>query len=448
TGVADAIATDGTPARAWPRAWDPAQAIDVSGVGGVTKEQEARATTLIQGTLADLPQFADPNAAIFAGYASIGDAATGTEHFIKSSLIQDDDMLNPKAPESLVYDVAGDKRTLAGAMYITSSRPLDDPSLTSYAGPLMTWHEHNNLCWGLGADGAPKVVGITDADGNCARGVKAGGDTPMVHVWIVARQCGVFSALEGIGAGNTAVPVDQRTDTCTAVHDHGVATTSGSTTAGTSAATPATPSAVPSLAYDPAKPIDLSGVAGVTSAQQAAAENLVAVNVVRLPQWADYRTAEAAGYHSIGDAGTGFEHFIKWDTINDDVQLDPDHPESLVYTPQPDGSKRLVSAMYMLPDTVALTAAPDIGGALMQWHIHDNLCFTTDPVAPQVAGITAADGSCRGGLQTFPPSPMIHVWIVPNACGPFAALEGIGAGQVAAGETAHCDHVHGDGLLG
>jgi hypothetical protein len=38
---------------------------------------------------------------------------------------------------------------------------------------------------------------------------------------------------------------------------------------------------------------------------------------------------------------------------------------------------------------------------------------------------------------------MIHVWIVPRPCGPFAALEGIGGGQVAAGQTVACDHVHG-----
>ena len=40
-------------------------------------------------------------------------------------------------------------------------------------------------------------------------------------------------------------------------------------------------------------------------------------------------------------------------------------------------------------------------------------------------------------------SPMIHVWITPTPCGPFAALEGIGGGQVPEGEDVLCDHVHG-----
>ena len=38
---------------------------------------------------------------------------------------------------------------------------------------------------------------------------------------------------------------------------------------------------------------------------------------------------------------------------------------------------------------------------------------------------------------------MIHVWITPHECGPFAALEGVGGGQVTEGEERSCDHAHG-----
>ena len=44
------------------------------------------------------------------------------------SLIEDDAFLDATQPESLVYTVNGDSRTLAGAMYIASARPTDDPS--------------------------------------------------------------------------------------------------------------------------------------------------------------------------------------------------------------------------------------------------------------------------------------------------------------------------------
>src|SRR5690606_24824732 len=135
------------------------------------------------------------------------------------------------------------------------------------------------------------------------------------------------------------------------------------------------------------------------------AENLVADVVRNLPQWADYRVAEEAGFHSIGDGGTGHEHFIQWDWIDDDIALDPDFPESLVYEPQPDGSRKLVSAMFMLPNGTPLDEVPDWGGALMQWHVHGDLCFTADPVAPQVAGTKPIGEPCRPPLTDLGTAP-------------------------------------------
>jgi hypothetical protein len=38
---------------------------------------------------------------------------------------------------------------------------------------------------------------------------------------------------------------------------------------------------------------------------------------------------------------------------------------------------------------------------------------------------------------------MVHVWVEPQACGPFAALEGVAGGRIADGQTRLCDHAHG-----
>ncbi|MGI9052681.1 MAG: hypothetical protein ACR2HQ_08545, partial [Ilumatobacteraceae bacterium] len=428
--VAEPVAEPAT--VAWPRPWDPQQSIDFSGVEGVTPEQEARAEALAASTLEKLPQFADVATIPALGFQSIGDAATGVEHYINIAYIQDESFLDPTKPESLVYAVDGDKRTLVSAMFMARKTAVDDPALLDYGGPLMTWHNHENLCWALDEAGKPKVVGVTDAAGNCAAGsVNAGGDNPMVHVWIAPHECGPFAALEGHGAGQAGA--GERTDQCT----DGASAAEG-TDHGEHEAAAANP-----VPYDPTKPIDLSGVDGVTPEQQAFAENIVAVNVVQLPQWSDPAVAEAAGFRSIGDAGTGHEHYINWAWIDDDVWLDPDAPESLVFEPQPDGSKKLVSAMYMLPTTMALKDVPDYGGQLMQWHIHDDLCFTDDPVAPQVGGLRPANGACGAPLVVRAQAPMIHVWIAPNKCGPFAALEGVGAGTVQTGEERWCDQAHG-----
>lgn len=196
--------------------------------------------------------------------------------------------------------------------------------------------------------------------------------------------------------------------------------------------------------FDPAQPVDLSGYPGVSAEQQARAEDLLQRSLDALPHWADPATAVAEGYASIGDGLTGFEHFLKWASINDETYLDPTAPESLVYRVE-GGQKTLSAAMFILPDSFTLENVPDVGGPLTQFHIHNNLCFSDFP-EPRVIGLRAPNGTCSVG-QAFNPNVMMHVWITAHPCGPFAALEGVGAGQILEGEERACDHVHGSGTF-
>lgn len=196
---------------------------------------------------------------------------------------------------------------------------------------------------------------------------------------------------------------------------------------------------VPPTPFVPGQPINLGGVPGVTPAQQAQAENLLASTLYFLPRFADYRVAEAEGWFSIGDGISGFEHFIKPSTFDDGKILDPTAPESLVYRVQ-GGKRTLSAAMYMLQPGTTLADVPKIGGKLMQWHIHDNLCFSPQG---RVSGLRTAGGPCPAGQVKGGETPMIHVWVTSHPCGPFSALEGIGAGSIAPGETRLCDHAHG-----
>jgi hypothetical protein len=205
-------------ASGWPRPYDPASPIDFSGIGGVTSEQAARATTLIQSSQRDLPKYATTSAAMADGYLSIGDGATGFEHFIKYSLLNDGRVLDTKAPESLVYEVKGGTKTLVSAMFIANpGTPLTDTTLVNYAGGLMQWHVHSNLCW-ITVNGVPKVVGVTNAAGACAIGTLQPTGAPMVHVWIAPHACGPFAALEGNGAGVADASDSERVDRCNRDH--------------------------------------------------------------------------------------------------------------------------------------------------------------------------------------------------------------------------------------
>ncbi len=219
------------------------------------------------------------------------------------------------------------------------------------------------------------------------------------------------------------------------------APTVGNTTPATSVAAP-TPTTV--KPFDPTQTIDLSGTPGETPAQQHAAEQLVRDTLKYLPRYGSQQAAYAAGYRSIGDALTGDEHYVNWSYVNDGHILDARYPESLVYE-FPNGAPKLVAAMYMLPDGSRFTDIPALyDGPLTQWHQHINLCFgnTSDPLQKVVVGTTNGDGLCPAGETRGGTQPMIHVWIVANPCGPFAALNGIGAGQVPDGQTRNCDTAH------
>jgi uncharacterized membrane protein len=426
----------------WPRPYDPTVGIDISGVPGVSVDQELRARDLIEQSLKLLPQWADTKTAIAGGWNSIGDASTGFEHYINRRLIEDNKFLDPSAPESLVYQVDGNKRTLVSAMFIAKSGvAIDDPMLLDFAGNLMQWHIHDNLCWKL-KNGTSVIAGITDAAGNCPAGsVRAGAGNAMVHVWIAPHPCGPFAALEGNGAGRADVSDAERVDMCNVPHDHPASSGSTNTIAVT------TTTVAPSYNDTGATRISLAGFPGVSAEQQARAEELIYQTRTILPKFATPEIALEYGFTSIQDASTGVEHYINWPWINDEHELNPNYPESLVFAVGPGGTRTLVSAMYMVGDEYTLETVPDVGGSLTQWHIHNNLCFSQDPTISgitRVVGVTSEDGPCSFGVK-LRANPMLHVWLTPQACGPFAALEGIGAGQIKPGEERLCDEVHSHG---
>ncbi|HET6949573.1 MAG TPA: hypothetical protein VFI47_04310 [Acidimicrobiales bacterium] len=196
--------------------------------------------------------------------------------------------------------------------------------------------------------------------------------------------------------------------------------------------------------YDATLPVDLSGVEGVSAAEQKEAEDLLTETLQILPgKFSDPAKLPAMGWYPIGDAVTGFEHFINWPLIDDGITLDPDKPESIVYEVLPDGTRKLVAAMFIEPRDVTLENAPDFGGDLIQWHSHTNLCYGGEPNKLMIRAVVEYPAPCPGDTFRDHLSPMIHVWVTPHECGPFAALEGEGGGVIAPGEEKACDHAHG-----
>jgi hypothetical protein len=201
---------------------------------------------------------------------------------------------------------------------------------------------------------------------------------------------------------------------------------------------PTAPSTTDGTAARLAGSIKLHSEPGVTPVQLQRAESLIATTMSGLRRFQTPAQAYAAGYRSIGDAVTGDEHYVNWSYANDGHILDPARPESVVYEVK-NGKQTAVAAMYGLPFGSSFADVPDVGGALTQWHVHRDLCLTSSGTQRFVTGITTQDGTCPPGTSKLGDTPMLHVWTIPNPCGPFAALEGIGAGQVPAGQTRNCD---------
>jgi hypothetical protein len=221
-------------------------------------------------------------------------------------------------------------------------------------------------------------------------------------------------------------------------HDHGDDESAAGTEHDDHTAAP-----VGAVPYDGTLPVDLSGVPGVSPEQQAEAEALVTANIQQLPRFADPEVAQAAGYRPIGDSITGTEHLVNWSLLTDGRNLDAAYPEALVYKVGAGGSRTLEAAMYVLEPPATLDTLPPLGGPLVQYHVHNDLCWSGPEGAYQVFPAAPLPAPCPQGMERRLLEPMLHVWIVGNECGPFAALEGIGGGQVRPGEEVLCDHVHG-----
>jgi hypothetical protein len=163
-------------------------------------------------------------------------------------------------------------------------------------------------------------------------------------------------------------------------------------------------------------------------------------SVVASKGLADYNTAIAAGYASIEDhkLGSRYEHLVKWAFLEDRFVMDPLRVESLVFRVESGGGKTLVSAMYILPLLTGSEAIPpEYRSELTPWHIHTNLCWGNSPTTGElvVVELKGADGECSPGTIDFPTPPMLHVWLEPTPCGPFAEVEGAATGDC--GHTSH-----------
>jgi hypothetical protein len=155
----------------------------------VTPEQQAVADEFIAASDATVARYTDFAVAQAEGWQPITPENTSLVHYALMDRLQDGLVLDPTAPESLIY-AFGANRTpyFVGAMYLMEG--TGDPPQPG--GCAMTWHNHENLCIAPGRG----MVGVLQADGSCPEGSENVATTYMLHAWSIPMPGGPFSEID------------------------------------------------------------------------------------------------------------------------------------------------------------------------------------------------------------------------------------------------------------
>lgn len=151
-----------------------------------------------------------------------------------------------------------------------------------------------------------------------------------------------------------------------------------------------------------------------TENQRRAAQSLIerSYTSARTHGWFDADTGTADGYAPMHHSVT---HWANERYILDDVLLDPERPEFLMYYQTPRG---LALAGYMFLVNTPLARGPQVGGPLTVWHYHvwaAPRCLLSGLLIVDMP----QDGACPRGEQRSRSPEMLHVWLVDHPQGPF-----------------------------
>jgi hypothetical protein len=169
--------------------------------------------------------------------------------------------------------------------------------------------------------------------------------------------------------------------------------------------------------HDEASPGEhATGSCQPTSAQVAAANQLVADTRGGLTRFADLRDARRAGYAPHERVRRPLKHYFNAAYVTDGRVLDPTRPEGLWYA-HTDRGPVLVAAVYMM--NRAGEPGREVGGCLTHWHVHHELC-SRDPAKGLISGVRTRSGRCPPGQVAWAAPPFLHVWTIDFPGGPFA----------------------------
>jgi hypothetical protein len=162
-----------------------------TGAATVTSREQSEADALVTATKLALASagFEDVAIAEAAGYRPVQPPTSRLVHYVNPAHLASPEVLDPTAPESLVYRTSADGPVLEGAMYMLPSVRSPIPDVGGLAAH---WHGHDELCF---ATATAMIVGTVGPDGRCPEGSRNEVTPPMLHVWTVDHPGGPFAGL-------------------------------------------------------------------------------------------------------------------------------------------------------------------------------------------------------------------------------------------------------------
>ncbi len=157
----------------------------------------------------------------------------------------------------------------------------------------------------------------------------------------------------------------------------------------------------------------------VTTEQQQWAEDFYERSLAAALKhgWFDINNALPKAFRPIPSIAT---HFPNQQYMFDDVLLDPERPEWLVYDDTPNG-KVLMALMFFTRTLEEVGPTP--AGRLAQWHYHEY-----EEVRCAVKGLWTvakadANGQCAEGVPVTRTPEMFHVWFIDHPLGRFTEMK-------------------------
>jgi len=167
----------------WPLSMGPMgpgmQMVTPNCTANPTSSQQSAAVALVDQTTAAAHRYQSLANAKADGYIPVTPSGLPVVHYANPRYINDGNLLDPNAIESLVYANTPHGAVLVAAMYLMADNQVGAvPPMPG--GCLTEWHVHTNLCF---SDSTGTVVGVTSG-GVCSVGSTNHISQPMIHVWL------------------------------------------------------------------------------------------------------------------------------------------------------------------------------------------------------------------------------------------------------------------------